>query len=463
MCNLLGNVPARLQLLDQNPEPLERWLRTHRQATSKLVGHYYEVLLHFAFSQLAPELCQVVLASEPVPKDFDEKADIEQEPSAPLTMKFNPPIRSNCGREFICWVLRASRDGDELTLEYRTSRGDSAEPIPNASGAVLLGTGADGSRQPKSITAEEQSSELQSRVVSGSVVFSGLEGEVDDELRFVYGPGFSEVKLPPIPQSRPKPAVLQGEVDFVIKRPAIASQSLSCPPTSPFVHLEVAVKFFLASRLGARTWDDFIAPNPIDILGKKLRRMLHHQLHMGKTPHIQGLVAASDASKSADMAAAQAMKSYLWMNGRLFFHVAAPLDGPRQGPEDWHARVRILSPDLEVGWWCRFAELAEVLPRDLLYVTLVKPYWLAPLRGHGRRDKDHGRLLTYDELLDKAASWRRFQFVAVLSWDAGLSRYEELCRGFVVPNYWPMLRDPQGGGKGPARKVSRSGSEGSSR
>merc|ERR1712179_881907 len=71
----------------------------------------------------------------------------------------------------------------------------------------------------------------------------------------------------------------------------------------------------------------------------------------------------------------------LWMNGRLFYHLSNPFDGPERGPEAWHDNVHVLSRDLEVGWWCHFKEMSTVLSRDLRYVIFKKPYWLAQIRG----------------------------------------------------------------------------------
>ncbi|CAK0830417.1 unnamed protein product, partial [Prorocentrum cordatum] len=178
-------------------------------------------------------------------------------------------------------------------------------------------------------------------------------------------------------------------------------------PEPRFEHVEVAVKFYLASRAGVESWDDFIAPNPADILGKKLRWMLDHQLLMGQTGHIRRRLAELADCDDVNV------RSSLWMNGRLFCHAAAPLDAPGCAqPESWHERLPMLSADLEVGWWCRFGELPAVLSERLSYVILQKPYWLCPLSGKGGgRDADHGGLLSRGELLGLAAGWRRFQYI----------------------------------------------------
>ena len=52
------------------------------------------------------------------------------------------------------------------------------------------------------------------------------------------------------------------------------------------------------------------------------------------------------------------VSSWLWMNGRLFFHATDALDRRRRPCAAWHERIAMLSPDLEVGWWCFAAALA---------------------------------------------------------------------------------------------------------
>lgn len=253
-----------------------------------------------------------------------------------------------------------------------------------------------------------------------------------ERLGVFYAPGFSSVQL-----MQQRNREVQGEVDYVLWPE---------PSTARFVHIEAAVKFYLAAKEQVANWDDFIAPNPIDILGVKLRRMLTHQLRMGDTPHIQQLL-ASQVTQQHGIDMAQSLErleivNWLWMNGRLFFHSAGMLNQLGGAPA-WHERIDMLSPDLEVGWWCFFHELDAVLPDGLFYLILKKPYWLSPLKGTGRRHVDHGQLKSKQQLREDARSWRSFQYVVVLSYpQEGSPNYEELCRGFAVPDNWP--KKPKG-------------------
>eukprot|EP00439_Symbiodinium_sp_Y106_P029068 s6050_g3.t1 len=403
--------------LDEDPEPLRVWLGSHGRSGTRFVGHYYESLVHFAFAELAK--VRVALYSEPIPKE--KKRSNESTAGAPgaIVRRFKPPLKSSWDVDFFCSVREAAfLQGGQLRISFRVKRGRSREALPLPDHATLTFNGG----LHKAVHCYSPRAPPDSGMMDGEVFFEDVP--VSDDLEFAYAPGFSAVQLRPTKTREP----IQGEVDYILQ------PDLSSPR---FLHLEVAVKFYLASKEEVATWDDFIAPNPRDILGLKLRHMLSHQLKMGQTDHIRNLLAArvAAAGQSAQHSETQ---SRLWMNGRLFLAVTEPLDESSERPESWHSQIPMLSPNLEVGWWCRFRDLDRVLPPAFRYLVLKKPYWLAPLRGSGGRHVDHGRLRTRSELLKEAKAWNRFQYVAVLSADA--SSFEELCRGFVVPDAWPETK-----------------------
>lgn len=222
------------------------------------------------------------------------------------------------------------------------------------------------------------------------------------------------------------------------------------------------MKFYCVCRSGASSWDDFIAPNPHDILGGKLRRMLGHQLKMGQTPHIRRKLMENDAQKllgDVELAVSpQEIGSAMSVNGGLFHQVVRALDDPVSRPEEWHQNVLILSPDLELGWWCFMRDIRTVLPdgtADLVYAVLQKPYWLAPLSGpRSTLEADHGLLRTRKQILTESEKWYRFQYISVLSYSEPVGHLVELCRGFVLPNNWPHLK-----GRSKKPKTDESGCE----
>ncbi|CAE7023069.1 DDX42 [Symbiodinium natans] len=414
MKDLLGDVSEGLLALDADPRPLDAWLTSHDRSGSRFVGHYYESLVHFALAELGK--VEVALYSEPIPKETKQRNASPAASAGDVVRRFKPPLKTSLDVDFFCSIHEAAfLEGGQLRISFKIKRGRSREAFPLPVEATL--TSAQGVRRPAS---HRPSSPPDSDRMDGHVLFEDVS--VSEELEFAYAPGFPAVPLRPTKMRQP----IQGEVDYILQPDQSSPQ---------FLHLEVAVKFYLAARDEVATWDDFIAPNPRDILGLKLRHMLSHQLRMGQTPHIRNLLAARVAGNGQRMQS-MGISSRLWMNGRLFLAATAPLDETHGRPDSWHTRIPMLSPDLEVGWWCRFRELDRVLPATCRFLVLKKPYWLAPLRGSGGRHADHGRLRTRGELLKEARSWKRFQYVAVLAVDAG--GFEEISRGFVVPDEWPQ-------------------------
>jgi len=451
MRDLLGEGTwAKLAALDADPAPLERWLRSHKHAQNKFVGFYYENLMHFAFCQLGG--VEVALYSESVPKEKSRPK------LPPAVTAFKPELRSSRGRAMFCKVHRAVRENTTLKLEFNVYRGNTTDALPSAADAILYVAGE--ARRPMQ---SAPSNVVDDDGAVGYVLFPDVP--IDVPLRFQYAPRFSIIDVAKVQAQKQE---CEGEVDYVLWRSQAAPR---------FLHVEVAVKFYLASKELMRTWDDFIAPNPSDILGQKLRRMLTHQLPMGQKLHIRRALAermvnvssekgrcGSDLpSLGTDCDAVDAalgdiqVEDSLWMNGRLFFHTASPLTDPRAPVESWHDHIPMLSEDMELGWWCRFKELSQVLPiQGCVYLVLQKPYWLAPLRCSGSLHQDHGPCLSREELLAAAVKWRKFQYISVLvpsgSGDDEGGTLSELCRGFVVPDDWPKLK---GGGWSKRRPVSK--------
>eukprot|EP00928_Gymnodinium_smaydae_P032986 TRINITY_DN23750_c0_g2_i1.p1 TRINITY_DN23750_c0_g2~~TRINITY_DN23750_c0_g2_i1.p1 ORF type:complete len:585 (-),score=49.05 TRINITY_DN23750_c0_g2_i1:176-1930(-) len=450
----------RLLELDKDPADLLSWLeQASKDPRARLVGIYNEALHRYAFERLAN--VDVVLANEPIPK----KSTDTEEPKvpAPRPVGFKPPRVSSAGIEWFCKVLGVSRSScGSLSLRYYLHRGKTDELVaPQADDAILeyskdgvdwIAVVATQSEETVSRAAEsvkEGDSKKNGEV--GQFVYFGVP--LDVSLRFRYGSKFSMVDLCAAPGLPDPPSVaLLGEVDFVLR------QILGCG-SYRFIHIEIAVKFYCASRLLACDWDDFIAPNPHDILGGKLRRMLNHQLKMGRCPYIRRKLAQSDPTLAHDEQEVEEGKvmSAMSMNGRLFYHATSPLDAPMRRPELWHERVAILSQSLEVGWWCYLRDLRVVLPRvrsDIRCVILRKPYWLAPLAGvHQLIEADHGKLRTCEELVSESFAWQKFQYIAVLQQCGSQGSFEELCRGFVLPNAWPHVK-----GRGKIRERADSAS-----
>lgn len=161
------------------------------------------------------------------------------------------------------------------------------------------------------------------------------------------------------------------------------------------VHLELAVKFFLATRAGELPFSDWLGPNSADRLDRKLARLLSHQLTLSATPAGHG---ALQAIGIADC------DPQLRVAGILFYPSGEPAWSAALHPE--HPRG---------NWWpiSRFTQLVKTAPWRLL----EKPYWLDA-------DYEHAQPVD-DEVLARAAKHP----VMLIN--------EQLERCFVVPDDWP--------------------------
>ncbi|HJW53649.1 MAG TPA: DUF1853 family protein [Burkholderiaceae bacterium] len=190
-----------------------------------------------------------------------------------------------------------------------------------------------------------------------------------------------------------------GEFDFLLR----------CGDA--LVHWEFAVKFYLLKSSGSRSEADyFIGPNLADTLDAKMRKILDRQLSLAQHPAAQHYLPQPVASARA------------LVKGWLFYHAGDGILPTATGVSRNHCR----------GFWCALAE-SEMLDAER-YVILPRLQWLAPAQ------------VRLEDTLDKPALQR--SLAAHFAWDsmpvlvALLAPQEkdalETCRGFIVPDDWPV-------------------------
>lgn len=202
-----------------------------------------------------------------------------------------------------------------------------------------------------------------------------------------------------------------GELDVVFR-----------DPRRGLVHWEAAVKFYLRSE-GSAGWEAFIGPNPRDRLAQKLRRVIDHQLPLGRDPRTRAALAIGD----------EPLTSEAFLKGWLFY----PADG------DWMAPgfvPRGVDPGHGRGWWLRHgAGEVPCAARSSRYLLLARPDWLPP----AHRPDDAGlRPLAHGELRAALARHFRDQHAARLVAEVRRDEHgwwREIARGFVVHAHWPEV------------------------
>ena len=133
-----------------------------------------------------------------------------------------------------------------------------------------------------------------------------------------------------------------GEADFLFFDEAQAR----------WIHLEVAVKFYLyfpSTPTAAPGLSQFLGPNAKDVLERKYRHLLDHQLNL--------LVQAQNLDPR--LASLQPLNSRALVKGILFY----PLDS-LEGSCQIHL-PEALSPDHCRGWWARNTQISQNLHKNV--------------------------------------------------------------------------------------------------
>jgi len=173
-------------------------------------------------------------------------------------------------------------------------------------------------------------------------------------------------------------------------------------------HIEFATKFYLLEGTAAQRFDELVGPNLADSLGKKMRKIVDHQLELGWHP-------AAQAVLPRPVVRARAL-----VKGWLFYPLGTW--SSIEGISKAHCR----------GFWCSLDEF-EAVPGDG-FLVLPKLQWLAPFRAASAT-----WMMTRAELAAELA----VQFdtpgaapvlVSVVREQPG--SIVEVERGFIVPNDW---------------------------
>lgn len=172
-------------------------------------------------------------------------------------------------------------------------------------------------------------------------------------------------------------------------------------------HIEFATKFYLLEGPAAQHLDELVGPNLADTLGKKMRKIVDHQLHLGEHP-------AAQAVLPRPVVRARAL-----VKGWLFHPLGS-----------W-TRLAGISAGHCHGFWCALDEV-PALAGDA-YLILPKLQWLAPFRAASATWMLN-RAELYAELSAHFETSPSPVLVAVVR-DAPGS-IAEVERGFIVPDDW---------------------------
>jgi hypothetical protein len=192
-----------------------------------------------------------------------------------------------------------------------------------------------------------------------------------------------------------------GEFDFLLDAGADGLE-----------HIEFATKFYLLREgmeegAGNAAFDGFVGPNLADSLGRKMRKIVDHQLMLGSHPAAQALL-------PRPVTVARAL-----VKGWLFYPAGA-----------WRSTTGIAARHCR-GFWCALDEVTTLDAEG--YLILPRLEWLAPFAAASPAGVlDRAELQA--ELRDRFAQNGSPVLVALVRQSAG--RLIETERGFIVPDDW---------------------------
>lgn len=190
-----------------------------------------------------------------------------------------------------------------------------------------------------------------------------------------------------------------------------------------FLHVELALKFYLGASAGSGHWCDWVGPNSRDTLENKLQHLCSHQLPLSQHAELATLQVMPGVPLSVFQ------RRYL-LRGYFF----APWQDPALQPH--HANTA-----LPRQLWCRRGELEQLLDQVFSGTRckiLLRNQWLSPALADDN-------LLPAQSLL--AALGTETKALQVAMFTAGESQRcqagVESQRLFVVPDYWPNTATPE--------------------
>lgn len=193
-----------------------------------------------------------------------------------------------------------------------------------------------------------------------------------------------------------------GEYDLLFRRDGVVR------------HWELAVKFYLGhpDLYGKGRW---YGPNPVDRLDRKWAKMRGQQLRLSHHPAGAGALRMLGIREPVESRAF--IKGYFFEPLDEQFAVEMSLDANKAAPRGWWCH--------QVRWQAHRGRLARP---GRMWLPLSRLRWLSPVVI-----EEGERLLSFDELEP-----RRFSEPTLLvGVEEGPRGFEEVTRGFVVPESWP--------------------------
>jgi len=203
-----------------------------------------------------------------------------------------------------------------------------------------------------------------------------------------------------------------GEFDFVYRE-------LS---NNKVYHLECVGKFYIAQK-NISDQSNFIGPNAIDNLERKLNKLINEQILLSRTE------AGMDALQLEDIN--QEINPKIFFKGYLFYYADLFFNNSFIIPKD-------SNPDHPKGWWIYTKDVDYFLSqRNSKWIVVERANWISKVILF-----DDSSILSNKKLANKLKSYFSINTYPLLISELKENNdnyFVEISRGFVVNNTWPKI------------------------
>lgn len=187
-------------------------------------------------------------------------------------------------------------------------------------------------------------------------------------------------------------------------------------------HLECAGKFYIAQK-NVSEHLNFIGPNSIDNLDRKISKIVNEQIILGQTKEGREALIIDDIEE--EVIPQILFKGYIFYYADLFFNNSFII------PKD-------SNPDHPKGWWIYTKDVDYFLSqKNSKWIVVERANWISKVILF-----DDSSILSNKELANKLKNYFSINTYPLLISELKENNhnyFEEISRGFVVNNTWPKI------------------------
>ncbi len=187
-------------------------------------------------------------------------------------------------------------------------------------------------------------------------------------------------------------------------------------------HLECAGKFYISHK-NSNELSNFIGPNSVDNLERKVKKIVNDQISLGETE--AGKEALFIEGIEKEVTPKILLKGYLFYYADLFFNEIITI------PQN-------AEPDHPKGWWIHKKDIDYFFSRhNSKWIIIERMNWISKVFELNQK-----KILSNNEIISRLKKYFADNTYPLLIAEVAQNKneeYEEVSRGFVVHDTWPGI------------------------